>query len=187
MISDEEILNAFRRSQNEGYRMLIDAYGNYVYTIVTDHTRSRANDHDSEECVADIFIETLKQCRANDYTIESLKGLITVISKRRSTDLFRKLTAAKSGHDYLDELTEEPADSMTPEKEIISKSEKKELWEEVIRLGKPDSDILILQFFHRKTAAETGEILKMTTASVNKRSQRAREKLKKILTAKGAF
>lgn len=187
MISDEEILNAFRRSQNEGYRMLIDAYGNYVYTIVTDHTRSRANDHDREECVADIFIETLKQCRANDYTIESLKGLVTVISKRRSTDLFRKLTAAKAGHDYLDELTEEPADSMTPEKEIISKSEKKELWEEVIRLGKPDSDILILQFFHRKTAAETGEILKMTTASVNKRSQRAREKLKKILTAKGAF
>ena len=58
------------------------------------------------------------------------------------------------------------------------------LWNEVLSLGKPDSDILILQFFHSKTAAEISKILKMTTASVNKRSQRAREKLKKTLMQK---
>ena len=34
MVSDENILEAFRNSDDEGYRILMDVYGNYVYTGV---------------------------------------------------------------------------------------------------------------------------------------------------------
>ena len=41
---------------------------------------------------------------------------------------------------------------------------------------------ILLQFFYDKTAKEIGNILKMTAEAVAKRSQRARQKLRKILT-----
>lgn len=187
MISDEEIINAFRSSDNEGYRKLIDSYGNYVYTIVTDKVRGLANEHDKEECVADIFIETLRECKKYNFSMDSLKAVITVTAKRRATDLFRKLYGRSQHSDYLDELADEPADYETPEKSAAGKSEKEALWNEVLNLGEPDSEIIILQFFHSRTAVEIAKKLKMTTAAVNKRSQRAREKLKKILTVKEAY
>ena len=74
-----------------------------------------------------------------------------------------------------------------PETLSVSKSEKETLWNEVLNLGKPDSDIITLQFFYGKTVAEIAKTLKMTTSAVNKRSQRAREKLGKILTLKEVF
>lgn len=184
MISDEEIIKAFRKSENEGYRKLIDSYGNYVYTVISDKVRGLATEQDKEECSADVFIETVRECKKHDFTMDSLKAVITAAAKRKATDLFRKLYGRKQHNEYFDELNDEPADYETPEHSAVSRSEKEMLWNEVLSLGKPDSDILILQFFHSKTAAEISKILKMTTASVNKRSQRAREKLKKTLMQK---
>lgn len=184
MVSDAEIISAFRNSADEGYRKLMDGYGNYVYTIVTDKVRGMASEQDKEECVADIFIEMVKECRKRDFELDSLKAMITVISKRRATDLFRKLGAFKRQTEDIDDYSDEIAEFVTPENISEKRSEKAALWDEVIKLGKPDSDILILQFFYCRTAADIANILKMTTAAVNKRSQRAREKLKKILREK---
>ena len=101
--------------------------------------------------------------------------------------MFRKLQYKNEHNEYLDEISNEPAEKETPESTIVSKHERDFLWNEVLKLGKPDSDILIFQFFYRKTAAEIAAILKTTVAAVNKRSQRARKKLKKVLEAKEAF
>ena len=82
----------------------------------------------------------------------------------------------------MEEITDEPADYDTPETFSAGRTEKENLWNEVKKLGEPDSDILVLQFFYDKTAKEIGNILKMTAEAVAKRSQRARQKLRKILT-----
>ena len=187
MISDKEIAEAFQISDNEGYRKLIDAYGNYVYTIITDKVRGLASEQDKEECVADVFMETVKECKSHGFTMDSLNAVIAVVSKRRSVNLLKKLSARKLQNYYLDEIDEEPVYNETPETLSVSKSEKETLWNEVLNLGKPDSDIITLQFFYGKTVAEIAKTLKMTTSAVNKRSQRAREKLGKILTLKEVF
>ncbi len=184
MVSDTDIISAFRESADEGYRKLMDAYGNYVYTIVSDKVRGMGSEQDKEECIADIFIETVQTCRNHDFKIDSLKAMITVISKRRATDLFRKLGAFKRQTEDIDDYSDTIAETVTPENISENRADKAELWNEVIKLGKPDSDILILQFFYCRTAADIANMLKMTTAAVNKRSQRAREKLKKNLSLK---
>ena len=181
MISDKEIIQAFNISDNEGYKKLIDAYGNYVYTIITSKVNTLACEQDKEECIADIFIETVKECKSHNFTMDSLKAIITVIAKRRATDLFRKLYRKDIHNENIDDYSLELADYDTPENISENKSKKEKLWNEVFKLGKPDSDIIVLQFFYGKTAREIANLLKMTTASVNKRSLRAREKLKKFL------
>ncbi|MBP0962089.1 MAG: sigma-70 family RNA polymerase sigma factor [Oscillospiraceae bacterium] len=187
MINDKEITEVFRTSENDGIRKLIDSYGNYIYVIVTEKLRGLASEDDKEECVADIIFETLKVCKAQNYEIESYKAIISVIAKRRAIDMFRKLHINNERNEYLDEISVEPAVNETPESATVTNSERDFLWNEVMKLGKPDSDILIFQFFYDKTSAEISKLLKMTTAAVNKRSQRAREKLKKVLEAKEAF
>ncbi|MBP1592076.1 MAG: sigma-70 family RNA polymerase sigma factor [Oscillospiraceae bacterium] len=187
MISDSEITEVFRKSENEGIRKLIDSYSNYIYTIITEKLSGLASENDKEECAADIIFETLKVCREQNFEIESYKAVISVIAKRKAIDLFRKLQYKDEHSEYLDEISTEPAVNETPESSVVTKHERDYLWNEVLKLGKPDSDILIFQFFYRKTAAEIAELLKTTVTAVNKRSQRARKKLKKILEAKEAF
>lgn len=187
MISDSEITEVFRKSENEGIRKLIDSYSNYIYTIITEKLSGLASENDKEECAADIIFETLKVCREQNFEIESYKAVISVIAKRKAIDLFRKLQYKDEHSEYLDEISTEPAVNETPESSVVTKHERDYLWNEVLKLGKPDSDILIFQFFYRKTAAEIAAILKTTVTAVNKRSQRARKKLKKILEAKEAF
>ena len=187
MISDSEITEVFRKSENEGIRKLIDSYSNYIYTIITEKLRGLASENDKEECAADIIFETLKVCREQNFEIESYKAVISVIAKRKAIDLFRKLQYKDEHSEYLDEISTEPSEKETPESAAVTKHERDFLWNEVLKLGKPDSDILIFQFFYSRTAAEIAAILKTTVAAVNKRSQRARKKLKKILEAKEAF
>ena len=187
MISDNEITEVFRRSENEGIRKLIDSYSNYIYTIITEKLSGLASENDKEECAADIIFETLKVCKAQNFEIESYKAVISVIAKRKAIDMFRKLQYKNEHNEYLDEISNEPAEKETPESTIVSKHERDFLWNEVLKLGKPDSDILIFQFFYNKTAAEIASLLKTTVSAVNKRSQRARKKLKKVLEAKEAF
>ena len=187
MISDKEITEVFRKSENEGIRKLIDSYSNYIYTIITEKLSGLASENDKEECAADIIFETLKVCKEKNFEIDSYKAVISVIAKRKAIDMFRKLQYKNEHNEYLDEISNEPAEKETPESTIVSKHERDFLWNEVLKLGKPDSDILIFQFFYSKTAAEIAAILKTTVAAVNKRSQRARKKLKKVLEAKEAF
>ncbi|MBQ5335946.1 MAG: sigma-70 family RNA polymerase sigma factor [Oscillospiraceae bacterium] len=187
MISDSEITEVFRKSENEGIRKLIDSYSNYIYTIITEKLSGLASENDKEECAADIIFETLKVCREQNFEIESYKAVISVIAKRKAIDLFRKLQYKDEHSEYLDEISTEPAVNETPESSVVTKHERDYLWNEVLKLGKPDSDILIFQFFYRKTAAEIAASLETIAATVNKRSQRARKKLKKILEAKEAF
>ena len=144
------------------------------------YSKSCFNINNKEECIADIFIETVNACRKQN--IDSLKAVVSSIAKRKSIDLFRKLSGKNRYSSYMEEITDEPADYDTPETFSAGRTEKENLWNEVKKLGEPDSDILILQFFYDKTAKEIGNILKMTAEAVTKRSQRARQKLRKILT-----
>jgi len=56
-----------------------------------------------------------------------------------------------------------------------------------MKLGEPDSEILILQYFYSRPVKEIAAKLSMTTAAVNKRSIRARKKLREIFEAGKEF
>ena len=52
-------------------------------------------------------------------------------------------------------------------------------------LGEPDSTIIVQQYFYERTAKEIANSIGMTAAAVQKRSVRAREKLKDMLMKMG--
>lgn len=52
-------------------------------------------------------------------------------------------------------------------------------------LGEPDSTIIVQQYFYNRTAKDIGKQVAMTSAAVQKRSSRARQKLKALLLEAG--
>ena len=141
---------------------------------------------DIEECVADIFIDVFRSLRSGKKYSGDIKGIISTIAKRRSIDLFRKLSLKNNRTIPIEELApnEEPSDNG-----LESASERKELkrilFDCVKKLGDPDSSIIMSHYYYGRTAKEIASELNMTSVSVQKRMQRARKKLKDLLCKAG--
>ncbi len=59
------------------------------------------------------------------------------------------------------------------------------LLNKIKELGEPDTTIIIKQYYYNMTVAEIGKAISMTSAAVQKRSVRARQKLKTMLCEVG--
>ncbi len=182
-MTDSEWVFLMKESPEKGYRALIDQYGNVVYAIVLNKIKNVASREDIEDCVSDIFVEMFQNAFNYSESSGTVKGYLSTIAKRRAIDSYRRL----SGHNNKttsidDELIELPPSNDNPAQEAEMKITKRNLWKSIQNLGEPDTSIVTLQYFYDKSASEIGSLLKMTAAAVQKRSVRAREKLRKILS-----
>lgn len=184
-MTDSELIKLMLSKPEEGYRELVKAYGNYVYAVVLNRVRAIAAETDVQECVSDVFIEILRKAHELNEEKGTVKSLAGTIAAARATDLYRKLNRTLSRTADENELYQ--LISVTDmEAEIDRKAESRFIWNKVTELGSPDSDILIMQYFYRMKATEISEKLGISTAAVNKRSLRARNKLKKYLKTEGS-
>jgi len=69
----------------------------------------------------------------------------------------------------------------TPDEETENKIFRERLWETVKSLGEPDAEIIICRYFYDMTASQIAKKLGMSVFAVQKRSQRARERIRRIL------
>ena len=185
-MTDSELINLLRSNPDRGYEMIIDRYGNLVYAIVLNKLKNISSREDIEDCVSDIFVEIFRNTDKIDEGKGSLKSFISTVAKRTAIDEFRRLSKLYSRSVSIDDENENSIISdITPEQTNEAKTEKRIIWETIKNLGEPDSIILIQQFFYDKTAKEIGRLLSMTAAAVQKRSVRARERLKKELVTNG--
>ena len=141
---------------------------------------------DIEDCVSDIFVELFQHYKEFRSKAGTLKAFISTIAKRKAIDEYRKLSKKYIRSVSIDDENEDDFFTEdTPETNSAEMSEKRLIWDTIRNLGEPDSIILIQQFFYNKTVRETAQFLSMTAASVQKRSKRAREKLKNTLAEAG--
>ena len=171
------------KSPAEGYRALIDEYGNLVYAIVLNKLKGVATRHDIEDCVSDVFVELFQNFEKYSPSVGTLKGFLSTIAKRTAIDAYRRLARHQNRTSSIEEDEIELVSSCeNPEKVTEKKLYNRHVWDVIKNLGEPDSTIIIRQYFYEQTASEIGRALSMTANAVHKRSQRAREKLREILT-----
>lgn len=181
-MTDVKWLELLEKSPKKAHTMLIEEYGGYVYAVVIDKLRSLCSSEEIEDCVSDVFVELFTNIDNFDSSKGSLKGYISVISKRAAINAYRKLSYRQ--HITMsadDEETEIPVSADNPEEDVQKKLFRQRLWEIVEGLGEPDSSIIVYQYFYDFKVSDIAEKLCMTAAAVQKRSLRARQKIKKIL------
>ena len=181
-----EFKSIMKRSQREGHRALFDEYCNYVYAVVVNMLRNYGNREDMEECVSDVFVKIYRSYSNDELREGDLKGFIGAVAKHTAIDYMRKLTSYHKRNTSMDEEDfPEMASDIRIDRDTENKDTKRIVLETVNSLGEPDSTIIIQQYFYDRTAKEIANSIGMTPAAVQKRSIRAREKLKEMLMKLG--
>ncbi|MBP7185750.1 MAG: sigma-70 family RNA polymerase sigma factor [Ruminococcus sp.] len=181
-----ELRYIMERSQREGHKALFDEYCNYVYAVIINVLRNIGTREDIEECVSDVFVKIYRSYRDNELREGDLKGFIGAVAKNTAIDYMRKLNSYNRRNTSMDDddFPEMPSD-IRIDADAEKKDSKRLLMQMVESLGEPDSTIIVQQYFYDRTAKEIARSLDMTPAAVQKRSSRAREKLKSLLIKAG--
>lgn len=181
-MKDVEWLHLFEKSPKKARAALVSEYGNLIYAIVASRLRNIHDRSEIEDCVSDVFVEIFTSIPKYSQEKGTLKAFVCTIAIRTAINTFKR-----NMHRYTvtssidnDETILPPSDRNT--EEDVSKSLfHKRLWEIVDSLGEPDSTIIVYQYVYEFKIHEIADKLSMTPASVQKRSIRARERIKKIL------
>ena len=181
-----EFRSLMKRSQREGHRALFDEYCNYVYAVVMNVLRNCGSREDVEECVSDVFVKIYRSYANGELRDGDLKGFVGAVAKHTSIDYMRKLMSHNKRNTSMDnENFPEIASDSRLDADTENTDRNRIIMEMVNSLGEPDSTIIVQQYFYERTAKEIANSIGMTAAAVQKRSVRAREKLKDMLMKMG--
>ena len=185
-MTDTEISTLLREKPELGRRALFDGYCNYVYAVAANKLGSCGSREDIEECVSDIFAEVFRYFRDNPENGSGFKPMISTIAKRRSIDAYRRLA---KGYGRTVSIDDEDFRELPSGVAIDRDAEKKDTRSIILRkiseLGEPDSTIIMQQFLYHRTAKEIASSVSMTAMNVQKRSSRARTRLRDMLVEAG--
>ncbi|MDE6427136.1 MAG: sigma-70 family RNA polymerase sigma factor [Ruminococcus sp.] len=181
-MSDSEWEQLLSSSPKDAYEYLIEKYGNLIYAIVLNKLGGYGTREDIEDCVSDIMVEFLRNAGSFSAETGSLKSYISTVAKHRAIDAFRRLASHNNiSLDADEENIILPPSENSTEEEAEKNIFHNKLWEIIRSLGEPDCSIIIYQYFYNQKVSEVSRRLGMTSGAVQKRSIRARKKIKAIL------
>ncbi|MCR4638544.1 sigma-70 family RNA polymerase sigma factor [Ruminococcus sp.] len=185
-MTDNELRLLMADSVQKCHRAVFDKYCNYVYTISLSVLKSCGNREDVEECVSDVFMKIYKHLDNNTDFSDNIKGFIGAVARNTAIDAFRRISTRNSRTAYVDENT---INDLKSSDDITENTERKEqsriILDKIKELGDPDSTIIIQQYYYNRTAKEIAKSISMSAAAVQKRSSRAKQKLRILLTEAG--
>ena len=180
-MTDNHMIKLLRSSPDIGRRVVFDEYCNYVYAIAASKLVGCGTREDIDECVSDIFAEIYRSFE-EDRIVGDIKPVLGMIAKRRAIDYFRKISGLSGRTVSLeDEKIWEQQSGERVDDDVELRERNRILMEKIDELGEPDSTIIIQQYFYSRTAKEIAGQVSLTAGNVQKRSIRARERLKAML------
>lgn len=185
-MTDMDLRLLMKESVQKCHRALFDRYCNYVYAIVINILRNCGSREDMEDCVSDVFFKLYKQLDSGIEFSGDLKSYIAAIARNTAIDAFRRSSVCSSRSVSIDDdtVTELPSEERV-EETADKKERSRIILSKIKQLGEPDTTIIIQQYFYDRTAKEIAESISMTAAAVQKRSSRARQRLKAMLCEAG--
>lgn len=175
-MTDKELLKKIKKDKASGLSVIIDLYSGLLYKLASAIILPVGTKEDIEECLSDSFYAFYEQLESIDLKKSSIKTFLAVITRRKAIDVYRKLSR-KSDCSF-----EDVAETQTDEKDFTLSLERRRLILSALKeLGEPDTTIITRKYLFNETAAEIGDVLQMNEAAVQKRLERARNKLKILL------
>ncbi len=180
-MTDKDWLVLLEKSPKKAHYALISQYGNLVYAIVLSKLRGFATHEEIKDCVSDAFVEVFRS--TDKFTGKgSLKNFISTIAKNTALNAFHRISYKRKKFVSIDnDDFELPPSIDNTEEETEKRIFNERLWDIVNSLGEPDSSIIIYQYFYEFKVREIAGKLSMTASAVQKRSIRARKRIKEII------
>jgi len=182
LVSDIKLLNLLHNQPNKGLELLMETYMGLIYTIVYNQLSNILSNEDIEECVSDVFFDVFNYKDKIDLEKGTIKGLLAVVAKRKSIDLYRKNKKSKNVEVPIESMNENIFDVFDSVPDSVSTNERNDLLIKTIKsLGEPDSEIIIRKYYFRESSKDISKALGLKVNTIDKKASRCMDKLKKIL------
>lgn len=175
-MSDKELLIRLMLDKDSGLAIVIELYAGLMYKIAAAVILPVGSMEDVEECVSDSFLAFYGEIHNIDLEKASIKSYLAVITRRKAIDFYRRLKSKKQLYEnYELEAVEQGGDF------TLAYEEKSCLIAALKNLGEPDTTIITRKYLLGETVLQIAQKLGMSEASVQKRLERSRKKLKSEL------
>lgn len=172
-MTDAELLALYRTDEGEAVRETVRLYLPYVRSIVSDKLSAYPKE-DIEETVSDIFIRFWRSVGKVDLSRGSVRAYLCVLAK--STALRRREQLAEKLRREDAEMLEKVEDSLDERGQLLSALE---------QLAALDRQIILMKYYLGLTHKQIGRELHIGAKAAQKRTERAVERLKKIMGGEG--
>ena len=175
--STDSILNLIAKGEDRAFNLLIEKYGNLVWSI---GRKFLYKESDVEDAVQDVFIAIWKAAEKFDHTKASEVTFISMIARRRFIDYLRKV----SKHRNLQSIDDDNGQELFKES-ILNKSTDLQLIKDAIgTLEIEDQELLKLSIYQGYSHSEIAKLLNIPLGTVKTRIRRNLIKIKDLFDIK---
>jgi len=173
----DSILKLIAKGEDRAFNLLIEKYGNLVWSI---GRKFLYKESDVEDAVQEVFIAIWKAAEKFDHTKASEVTFISMIARRRFIDYLRKV----SKHRNLQSIDEDNGQELFKES-ILNESTDLQLIKDAIgTLEIADQELLNLSVYQGYSHSEIAKLLNIPLGTVKTRIRRNLIKLKGLFDTK---
>ena len=173
----DSILKLIAKGEDRSFNLLIEKYGNLVWSI---GRKFLYKESDVEDAVQEVFIAIWKAAEKFDHTKASEVTFISMIARRRFIDYLRKV----SKHRNLQSIDEDNGQELFKES-ILNESTDLQLIKDAIgTLEIEDQELLNLSVYQGYSHSEIAKLLNIPLGTVKTRIRRNLIKLKGLFDTK---
>lgn len=176
-MKDKDLIKGLKNKKRSALEKVIETYSAYVSVVVYNVIGLSSTKEDMEEVISDVFISLWNN---NEYIRDDseLRPYIGAVARNKAKNKLRELENTVE----LNEKT--AADIGNPETETLKADESRMLYEAVMLLGEPDSEIMLRYYYNGEKIREISKAMDINASTVKTKLKRGREKLKNYLCGK---
>lgn len=176
-MKDKDLIKGLKNKRRSALEKVIETYSAYVSVVVYNVMGNLMSREDMEEVIADVFISLWNN---SEYIREDgeLRPYIGAVARNKAKNKLREMENTVE----LNERT--VSDSGDPEKETLKADESRRLYEAVMSLGEPDSEIMLRFYYNGEKIKEISKAMDMNASTIKTKLKRGREKLKDHLSGR---
>ena len=171
-VNDAELANAVSHGSERAFEELLRLYGGLIRSIVRYHLKDVSMWQ--EDCENDVLLSVWRNIDRFNPEKNSLKNWLGAVAKYRAINYRRKYIRGLSGK----ELTEDIADKVSADAEILERETRAEIISLLDGLGDADREIFIRRYIDEQPVGEIAAANKQKPSWIYNRLSRGRKILR---------
>lgn len=172
MADEEKLLKRLKNGEKYAIDDAIEIFAPYVSTVLYNMCGRSLSKEDTEEILSDVFVTLWRKAESIDLKKGTLRSYLAAVAR----NLALKKLNEKVNTENIDDLV------LSDSKDFANDSlNSKFLWDAVMSLGEPDSEIFVRYYKFGEKLREISKAMGLNLSTVKTRLSRGKQKLKHIL------